>query len=109
MDTRYESFSKPFWFDACHHGEDCYVGSFTMSAPGDYRKLDVYVWIQHGHQHLCIRYGDKNADYMSAGAIHDLMYPTHIETIDIALSILRAEGEFVWHKGGVVMWVKGRE
>ena len=108
MDSRYRICEGPFWFDACHHGDDCYVGSFTVQRPDDWIKHDVYVWIQHGSQHLCVRDGNKAEDYLSCGNINDLFsYPNHIDIIDIALVILRIRGELVWHKGGVLMGVKG--
>lgn len=58
----------PHWPDACGHGG--YIGSGTCTTG---ERIDVYIFPEFDHQGTCIRYGEGDGDYLSAGTPLDLL------------------------------------
>jgi hypothetical protein len=69
--------SNRYWEDLCAHGDECYVGSFKsfnrdMGKEAIWDKYDIYVYKVQGiydRQEVCVRYGKKDSEYMSMGAL----------------------------------------
>ena len=64
----------PKFEDHCLHGTESYVGSLTDEDEAVY---DVYVYESDiygppGEPHVCLRYGDEGADYLSPGPLSDV-------------------------------------
>jgi hypothetical protein len=66
---------QPHWHDHCEHPKESYVGSFQLKQQ-DSGSYDVYVFkVKHsmcGYD-VCIRYGSRPSEYISPGALSDLL------------------------------------
>ena len=62
-------YKKGYWYDGCEHGEDCYVGSFSINN----HKYDVH-YFSNGAMgmEVCIRYGAEDHEYICAGSMQTL-------------------------------------
>ncbi len=97
----------PVWPDLCGHGKDCYVGSVEQYTPKGSEKYDVYVYNEKCYtdkkgyvQHVCIRYGKKQADHISGGELVQFILSAGGENwIDIyraAIGLLELKGGILW-------------
>lgn len=62
----------PHFENLCDHPRDSYVGSFS-ALDGPYTRGDVYVYDAFHNQHVCVRVGDDQSDYLSVGTPLDLL------------------------------------
>jgi hypothetical protein len=87
---------EPMFRDHCGHGIECYVGSFSH----DSKKYDVYVYDDHvDHASVCIRYGDEDYEYMSAGSLLGMAKRSHNFPIyQKALELIEEKGRLAYYK-----------
>lgn len=59
----------PHWEDGCSHLIiDTYIGSFSLNE----FKYDVYTYEKLNKTNVCIRYGNRDSDYLSPGTVEQL-------------------------------------
>lgn len=93
--------------DACNHGTDCYVGSFTFldrwvdDGKAAYKsiKYDVYVYVSGGEQEVCLRFGDDGPEYLSPGPLYlFLRSSVSDELYEKAVALLVRAGRITWQR-----------
>jgi hypothetical protein len=63
-----------YFEDACSHGQESYIGSFSIFEPGDKEhNYDLYVFNTKHGQEVCIRYGNESYEYYSPGFLADFI------------------------------------
>lgn len=69
-----EVLDKKVYQDGCHHHSTEYIGSVVcFSSLKGRLPVDVYLHNQDGFAHVCIRYGEKDSEYSSAGHVLDFL------------------------------------
>lgn len=93
----------PVWQDHCEHGLDAYVCSFTVTrASGGVftqKEYDLYLFDQPTMgTEVCIRYGNKDSEYISPGRLGDFMSSSgwHNPEYREAQRILKDLGTLTW-------------
>ena len=69
--------NSPYWPNACEHDGYCFSFNLPWAAHEVNAKYDVYTWrdmSKSGHsEQMCIRYGSKGYEYLSAGSVQRLL------------------------------------
>lgn len=92
----------PVWHDCCQHGNECYIGSFGVLVKGPaIKKYDLYVFAEHKGQHVCIRDGNEDNDYISPGSLASFVQSACIHNNKLpeywsAFMILKELGRLKW-------------
>jgi hypothetical protein len=70
-----EVLDKKVYQDGCYHHASEYIGSVVccFSSLKGRLPVDVYLHNQDGFAHVCIRYGEKDSEYASAGHVLDFL------------------------------------
>jgi hypothetical protein len=86
------------WIDHCNHGK-AYVGSFKVFEAGDkYRSYDLYVFDTKHGQEVCIRYGNKDYEYISPGSLGGFIKRSHMTPVYQAACELLDSGNIKYIK-----------
>ena len=101
FDTR----ETPYWENKCEHAPDTYIGS--ISFPTVYAKKhvtvkhDIYVYEDSIEkcQHICIRYGEYDNEYISAGPLYQFIQASQGNSeYRKVLDFLRSKGKFCFER-----------
>jgi hypothetical protein len=94
----------PVWPDQCGHGPSTYIGSILVQEThqSERHPVDVYVFDSYELQEVCVRYGDRDDEYLSPGTVLDVLikgsYANLSVTTRIAASLLLKRMHGVWTK-----------
>jgi len=92
----------PVWHDGCQHDKDSFVASFELLNHKQKRmnKYDLYLFqdIGSGRQHVCIRYGNEEGEYISPGHLGGFLTRSNgtYEPYATAIRILLSYGDVEW-------------